>query len=214
GADLALALELGKGFVDLAPVKDRQVVAVGMHQHQVDDVGFQPAQAALHRKARVRRREVEARGSVLELLADLADDHPVLPGAAQQRAEALLADAVGRRGVDQVDAQLTGLGEQGAGGRVIRDREAVGILHALVATELDGAEAQRRDQQAGVAERAMQVVQPAHGSFQGAWATGGRGRAAGSWLAWPGWMPACSRCWKTRSARSGDSASLVGQPTS
>src|SRR5690606_27940869 len=103
GADLALALELGKGLVDTGVAQDGHVVAVGVHQHQIDMLGLQAAQAALHGKAGVLRREIEARLAVLELLAHLADDHPLLALAAQQRTQALLAAPVGRRGIDQVD---------------------------------------------------------------------------------------------------------------
>jgi hypothetical protein len=63
----------------------------------------------------VRGAEVEARLAVVEFFTDLADDHPFVALAAQQRAQAFFAAAIGRRGVDQVDAQLAGLGEQQAG---------------------------------------------------------------------------------------------------
>ncbi len=109
--------------------------------------------------------EVEARLPLLELFAGLADDHPLVALATQQRAETLLADAIGRRGIDQVDAQFTRLAQQGARLRVIGDGEAVGVLHPLVAPELDRAQSQRRYAQAGRAQRAMQIVQGgAHGS--------------------------------------------------
>ena len=60
---------------------------------QVDAVGLQALEAALHRQAGVRRGEVEARLAVVELLAGLADDHPGIALAAQQRAGLLLDDA-------------------------------------------------------------------------------------------------------------------------
>jgi hypothetical protein len=57
----------------------------------------------------VRGAEVVTRQAVVEFFADLADNHPVVALAAQ-RAQAFFAAAIGRRGVDQVDAQLAGLG--------------------------------------------------------------------------------------------------------
>ncbi|MCY1423970.1 hypothetical protein D9M71_396990 [compost metagenome] len=109
--DLALLLEFGQGLVDLLLFEDGQVVAVGMHQHQFDAVGFEPAQAALHRAAGVGSAEVEMRQAFLELFTNLADDYPFITLAAQQRAQAFFATAVGRGGVDQVDAKLAGLGQ-------------------------------------------------------------------------------------------------------
>ena len=53
GEDLALALELGQGLVDLGVLQDIEVVAVRMPQHQLDAVGTQTLEAALHREARV-----------------------------------------------------------------------------------------------------------------------------------------------------------------
>ena len=52
-----------------------------------------------------------------------------------------------------------GLGQQLAGGGVIGNGKAVGVLHALVAAQLDCAQPQRRNQQLGGAQRAVQVVQ-------------------------------------------------------
>ncbi|MNO86299.1 hypothetical protein D3C76_776950 [compost metagenome] len=46
--DLAFLLKGRKCLVDLLLLEDRQVITVGMHQHQLDVVGFQAAQAALH----------------------------------------------------------------------------------------------------------------------------------------------------------------------
>jgi len=130
------------------------------------------------RKARVRGGKVEARLAVLELLADLADDHPILALSRQQRAEPFLADAIGRRGVDQVDAQFAGQGQQFASLGIVGDGEAAGVLHALVATQLDRAQTQRRNAQACAAQRAVQVMQRrVHGSSpsQNGPVSGGRG---------------------------------------
>ncbi len=157
--DLALLLELGKGLVDLLLFEDGQVVAVGMHQHQLDAVGFQALQAALYRTAGVGGAEIEVRLAIVEFFANLADDHPFIALAAQQRAQALFAAAVGRGGVDQVDTQLAGLGQQQAGFVIAGDGEAGGVLHALVAPQLDRAQAQRRNLEAGAAQGAMEVVQ-------------------------------------------------------
>jgi len=159
GENLALALELGECLVDLGVAQNIHVVAVRVHQHQVDAVGAQAREAAVHREARVGGGEIEARLAVVELLADLADDHPVVALAGQQRPQAFLADAVGRCGVDQVDAQLASERQQSARLRVVGNGEAAGVFHALVAAQLDRAEAQRGDRQPGAAERPMQVMQ-------------------------------------------------------
>ncbi|MDT4835731.1 hypothetical protein FQZ97_694050 [compost metagenome] len=83
GADLAGLLQLGEGLVDAAVPQYPEVVAVGMHQHQVDEVGFQAFQASFDGEARVFGAEVEAGNAAVEFLAHLADDHPVLTLAAQ-----------------------------------------------------------------------------------------------------------------------------------
>ena len=109
----------------------------------------------------MRRTEVMARQAVGKLFTDLADDYPVLPLAAQQRAEAVLVPApaatVGRGGVDQVDAQFACLPEQHARGIVIGNLKTVGVFHPLVAAQFDRAQAQRRDRQAGAAQWAVEV---------------------------------------------------------
>ena len=179
GADLALALELGEGFVDAGFAQNRHIIAIGVHQQQLDVLALQALEAALDREAGMGRAEIEQRLAADEFLADLADDHPLVALAAQQRAEALLAGAVGRRGVDQVDAQLAGLLQQCSRGGVIGNGEAVGVFHALVAAQLDRAQPQWRYAQAGGAQRPVPVMQGggAHGSrvSQAGWATAGRG---------------------------------------
>ncbi|MNL00274.1 hypothetical protein D3C87_1207020 [compost metagenome] len=104
--------------------------------------------------------------TVGKFFADLADNHPILTLAAQQRAKALFAATVGRSGVDQVDAQIAREFEQHPRFIIIRDLETVGVLHPLIATEFYRAQAQRRNQQAGAAQGTMQVVQRwlAHGN--------------------------------------------------
>ncbi|MCY1428009.1 hypothetical protein D9M71_438790 [compost metagenome] len=187
--DLALLLELGQGLVHLLLFEDCQVVAVGMHQHQFDAVGFQAAQAALHRAAGVGGAEIEVRLAVVEFFANLADDHPFVTLAAQQRAQALFAAAIGRRGVDQVDAHITREFEQHARFVIIGDLETVRVFHPLIAAEFYRAQAQGRHQQAGAAQGPMQVVQSglAHGSScsQAGTPIGGFG-SAGNALAGPG----------------------------
>ncbi|MOA28054.1 hypothetical protein D3C78_1489720 [compost metagenome] len=150
-----------------------------MHQHQVNLLGFQALEAALDGKARVCGAEVETRLAFFELLTDLADDHPVIALAAQQWAEALFAAAVGGGGVDQVDAQVTGLGQQLAGLVVVGDGKAVGVFDSLITPQLDCTQAQWRDAQTGAAQGAVQIVESrqAHGSScsQTGRAIGGRG---------------------------------------
>src|SRR5690606_11739078 len=127
------------------------------------------------------------------------------------------AGAIGWRSVDQIDAQVTGLVEQGAGGRVVGDSEAVRIFHTLVAAQFDGAQAKCRDSDAGVAQRAQEI---AHAScpnrrYQTGLPGCARGSDAGSagWgCAGVAWSRASSA--RTRSPRSGVRVSLVGQVTS
>ncbi len=59
GADQALALERGESRVDLAVLEDVQVVAIGMHQHQLDPLGLQALQAAFDGAPGMRGGEVE-----------------------------------------------------------------------------------------------------------------------------------------------------------
>ena len=123
--------------------------------------------------------EVMAGLAVDEFFTDLADDHPFMTLPAQQRPEAFLTAAIGRRGVDQVDPQVARELEQHACFVIIRDLKTTGVFHPLVTAQLDGAQPQRGHRQAGTAQRAMQVVQGrlAHGSScsQGVWPSGGRG---------------------------------------
>ncbi|MNZ93213.1 hypothetical protein D3C78_1122710 [compost metagenome] len=141
-ANLAFGLERGEGVVDFAVIEDRQVVTIGVHQHQVDEVGFQALQAAFHRHSSVCGAEIVTGLAVGKLLADLADNHPILTLTAQQRAEAFFAATIGRGGVDQVDAQVAGEFEQPACFIVIGNLKAVGVLHPLVAAQFHGAQAQ------------------------------------------------------------------------
>ncbi|MNZ74984.1 hypothetical protein D3C78_934520 [compost metagenome] len=141
-ANLAFGLEFGEGFVDFAVIEDREVVAIGVHQHQVDEVRFQTLQAALYRHARVCRTEVMTGLAVGKLFTHLADNHPILTLTAQQRAEAFFAATIGRGRVDQVDAQVAGKLEQHARFIVIGNPEAVGVFHALVAAQFHRAQAQ------------------------------------------------------------------------
>ncbi|MNP26229.1 hypothetical protein D3C76_1190730 [compost metagenome] len=177
--DLAFGLERGERGINFAFSEDRQVVAVGVHQHQVDEVSLKALQAAFDRKTGVRGAEVVTGQAVGKLFADLADDHPILTLTTQQRAKALFAAAIGRRGVDQVDSQVARELEQHPRFIVVGDLEAIGVLHPLIAAEFYRAQAQGRYQQAGAAQGTMQVVQSrlAHGSncSQAGMAIGGLG---------------------------------------
>ncbi|MNI34703.1 hypothetical protein D3C73_887010 [compost metagenome] len=165
-ANLAFGLERGEGGVDLAVVENRQVITIGVHQHQVDEIGFQALQAALHGKSGMRCTEIVVRLAVGKLFTDFADDHPVLALAAQQRPEALFAAAIGRRRVDQVDTQVARQLEQPAGVVIVGNLKAIGVFDALVTAQFDRTQAQWRNQQASAAQGAMQIVQCgyAHGS--------------------------------------------------
>ena len=148
-----------------------------------------------------------------KLLANLAADDPVVPLALEQRAKAVLAGAVGRRGVQQVDAQIMCEREQVAHSVVVWQVETVRILYALITADLDGTQPEGRQAQAGVSQGAVEGVQGTHwkqASQSGA-ATRGRGRSGGS-----GGCPVDVTCWRvssciTRSLRLGARASLVGQ---
>ncbi|MNO79339.1 hypothetical protein D3C76_705050 [compost metagenome] len=140
-ANLAFGLERGKRCIDFAVVEDGQVVAVGVHQHQVDKIGFKTLQAAFHREAGVLGTEIVPGQPVGKLFADLADDYPILTLTPQQRAEALFAATIGRSGVDQVDAHITREFEQHARFVIIGNLETVGVLHPLIAAEFYRAQA-------------------------------------------------------------------------
>jgi len=97
------------------------------------------------------RREIELRLTVDELLADLADHHPMVALAQQQRAQALFADAVGGGGIDQVDAEIPRQIEQVTRLCIVGNAKAAGVLHALITAQLDRAQSQWRYIQAGAA---------------------------------------------------------------
>src|SRR5690606_22153327 len=124
-------------LVDAGIPQHRQVIAVGMHQQQVDAVRIQTLEAALHGQTRMSWREIETGLPLFELLAGLADDHPLVTLVTQQLAEALLADTVGRRRIDQVDTQFACLFQQSAGLGIVGNGKAVGVLHALVTAQFD-----------------------------------------------------------------------------
>lgn len=96
--------------------------------------------------------------AVDEFFADLADDDPLIALALQQRAQALFADAIGRGGVDQVDAKVLRQPDQLPRLRIVWNAKPIGILDALIAAQFDGAQPQWRNHQAGAAERTVQVV--------------------------------------------------------
>ena len=106
-----------------------------MDEHQVQPVGAKPPQTALHTHARVRGREVERRPRPVKFLPRLGREHDPLPQPRQQASEAFLRDAVGRRGVDEVDAQFERFFDQAPRCRIVGDLERSGIFDALVAAE-------------------------------------------------------------------------------
>src|SRR5574344_56048 len=190
-----------------------QIIAVGMHQYRLDMVGIEPLQAAFDGETGVFGAEVKCRLAVDKVLAHLADDDPVLALAFKQAAQPLFADAVGGGGIQQVDTQTPCQRQQFQGAFIVRQVKTGRIFYALVATQLDRTQSQRRYQRAVIAKAAIKIVQGDHVNrcSQGARPIGGRGSesAAGCW---PGRMPCLSSSDNTRSARSGANASLVGQP--
>ena len=129
-----------------------------MHQHDVQHFGPQPAQAALHRPARVLGRKVEPRLAIGKLLPHFAAEQPVLPLPGQQASQALFTAAVGGRGIQQVDAQLAGRVQQASRAAIVRQGIGGGVFHPLVAAQLYRAQAQGANLQVGFA----QCPQPAH----------------------------------------------------
>ena len=123
-----------------------QVVAIGMNQYAIQVIGVESFQAALHGAANVFRGEIEMAFTtvVIKLFADLGDNDPVL-APAHQLAETSFAVAVGGSGVDQVDAQVPGLGQQLGYRVVIRDGETIGVFHPLVAADFHRAQAECAD---------------------------------------------------------------------
>src|SRR5690554_8221784 len=81
------------------------IIAVGMYQYGLDMVGVQAFEAALDGKAGVPCTEIECRAAFSELLAYLADNHPVLALALEQLAQPFFTDAVGRCSVQQIESR-------------------------------------------------------------------------------------------------------------
>src|SRR5690606_2430799 len=92
-----------------------------------------------------------------------------------QDADPRLAGAVGGGGVQQVDTEIPGLGQEIAGLPVVGDGEARRVLDPLVAAELDGAAAEHADRRAGLADGAARP-----------WHRGLQRRGPGGWRRWPG----------------------------
>jgi len=138
--------------VDLA--QRREVVRPRVQQHDVDVVGAQPPQRLLDALGQRAPREVPRRAPAVEPLACLRADHPALAVRPQQPPDPGLAVAVGRRGVDQVHAELAGDMQQPLellGGGAHR---LAGVVRQARAAERHRAEAHHRDLDAGHAERA------------------------------------------------------------
>src|SRR5690606_35709212 len=212
GDQLALLAQASKGLERPAMVDDLVVIAVRMHQHDIDPVRVQPTEAALDTHAHMTGREVETALAArrVEFLADLGADHPALALAGEQAAEARLAVAIGRRRVDEIDAEIRRQRQQAGGLGVARQAERLGIFDRAVAAELDGAEPERADLQAGRSERPqLQSNNLSHG------ASAKPGRAMTSPMASrPSAKPVGSGKSATiLSASTGARASLVGQAT-
>ena len=99
-------LELRQHLQRAEIADDFEVVAVRVNEYDVEVIGSESPQRFMDAAARVFRREIPARRSGLEDLADFRAQHPLVAPPGQQLAEAFLADAVSRRGVDQIHADV------------------------------------------------------------------------------------------------------------
>ena len=174
GTDDALLAQLQKRGEAVAVLQCRQVGVRAVHEHEVQIVGAQPAQAALHAHARMPGAEVMTRHTAGERLAHFRDDHPVRAVAWQQRPDAGFADPVGRRRVDEIDAGAPGLMQKFGQLRVRGQGKPARIGQCGVAAEFRGAQAERRDCYLSLAERPQVHAAAAHGGAP----TCGRGRLA------------------------------------
>src|SRR5690606_24382214 len=124
---------------------------------------------------------------------------------------------IGGSGVQQVHPQLAGETQQVANLGIVRQFKTRGIFDPFVATDLDGAEADAGDIDAGTSQLASwQGIVHARLPSQRGLATAGDWRWAASAMPSPfiGAMPWRSSSRQTLSPRSGDRVSLVGQATS
>lgn len=160
GADEALVtggLELGE---DVVVVDDVLVAAVGMDEDDVEAVGAEALEGAFDGSASGACGEVEggltaAIGRGCEGFADLGGDDPAVAvsSTSEDGAEPFFGSAVGRGGIECVDAEFVGDRDEIVCMLIGRDGEVGGVLHALVSSELDGAEREDGAVDAGDAER-------------------------------------------------------------
>jgi hypothetical protein len=125
-----------------------------VQQHQVEAVGPEPAERSLDRRDHAGLGEVERRSLPVERLADLGGHDEVVAVRLEEGAEALLAHAVRGGGVDEVHAQVAGVGQESGGLVVGGEVERRGVLEPGGAAELDRAERDRADVEPGGAEGA------------------------------------------------------------
>ena len=161
----AAVIEVGMGGTwDATNVVDAQVAVItpiGMEQQEINAVGAQAAETALDAGADGDGGEVKAGcavapvGRFIKLFPGLGGDDPVLASAkpavlVHERAQAFLARAIGRRGVEKIDVQLRGGAQKLRSSRIIR-KGGCGrtMLEAADATELHRAKADDAHVQAG-----------------------------------------------------------------
>ena len=88
--------------------------------------------------------EVAVAAVIKEFLSHLGDDNPVL-AVPEQLPQSFFTAAVGRCGVDQVQAQVPGLGDQIDHCRVIGNGKGTGVFYALVAADFHRAQTEGAD---------------------------------------------------------------------
>src|SRR5690606_24880658 len=152
GSQPAGPLELIQYGEDLITFNDRAVIAVRVYQHHIDIVTAQATQTAFNTLPHMGRGEVKTGDTVDKLFANLGADYPVMAGGSQQLAQALLAGAVSRCGVQQVYAQGAGLIQQLQGLRIRGQSKFCGVFDLLVAPQLDGPQTDGADGEVGLAE--------------------------------------------------------------
>ena len=143
--------KLREGLHGVGLLQDPQVIAVGVDEHHVDDIGAQPYQALFDAPPDPRSGEVVGRPAVPERLADLGREDDLVAPPRQCPTETLLADAVCRCGVDVVDTHVEHAAQNTLDAAFIRQIVAVGILDPGVAPDLERPEADGADLDTGSA---------------------------------------------------------------
>ena len=209
GAQQAFGPKLLQGLQTARSFENVEILAIGVDQYEVEIVRAQIAQALFDAFAHVARGKIKMRAAAGEHFTYLGAKQPLI-AVGQQPAEAFLTAAIGRRGVEQVDAGFPRRLQQGCDFPVGRQFEVRGIFDFLIAAEFYRAKSETGYLHAGCAEFA-----PGKHDFssrKGCASGGGPGRPARAGFL-PGTTPSLPRRCSTMSASTGARVSFVGQAT-